>query len=135
VLDGIGVVRAWAFEQLLEVVRGALGGRPLALSLDSNYKRVPVPLLVPLFLPERSEVPSPAPSSCLALPRERSKIALTSSSPKAWLVVISRTSLAVRGPLRPSLWTRDSQVVLDRNAPMTLASVTSGSSLHCLEKH
>jgi hypothetical protein len=37
--------------------------------------------------------------------------------------------------LHPSLWTRDSQVVLDRKAPMTSASMTSGNSLHCLEKH
>ena len=40
----------------------------------------------------------------------------------------------VRGPLRPSLWTRDSQVVPDRKAPMTSASATLGSSLHYQEK-
>ena len=30
----------------------------------------------------------------------------------------------VRGPLRPSLWMRDSQVVPDRKAPITSASAT-----------
>jgi hypothetical protein len=58
-----------------------------------------VPLLVPLFLPERLEVPLPTPSSYLALPQERSKIAPTTSSPKAWLVAMSRSSLVVRAPL------------------------------------
>ena len=78
---------------------------------------------------------SPASSSYLTLPLERSKIALTASSPKAWLVTMSRSSLVVRGPLRPSLWTRDLQVVPDWKAPMMLASATLGNSLHCLEKH
>jgi hypothetical protein len=35
---------------------------------------------------------------------------------------------------RPSLWTRASQVVPDRNALMMSPSATSGSSLYCLEK-
>ena len=38
-------------------------------------------------------------------------------------------------PLWPNLWTKDSQVVLDRKAPMTSASAMSGSSLHYREKH
>ena len=41
----------------------------------------------------------------------------------------------VHGPLHPSLWTRDSQVVLDRKAPMTSALAMLGSSLHYREKH
>ena len=82
------------------------------------------------LLAERSEVPSSAASSCLALPSVRSKTAPTASSPEAWLVAMSRSSLVVRGPLRPSLWTRDSQVVPDRKAPITSASATLGSSLH-----
>jgi hypothetical protein len=47
---------------------------------------------------------------------------------------MSRSSLVVCEPMHPSLWTRDSQVVPDRKAPMMMASVTSGSSLHYLEK-
>jgi hypothetical protein len=39
-----------ALEQLLEVARGALGGRLLALSFGSSYERGPVPLLVPPFI-------------------------------------------------------------------------------------
>ena len=54
------------------------------------------------LLVEQLEAPSLAPSSRLALPSERSKIALTASSPEAWLVAMSRSSLVVRGPLRPA---------------------------------
>ena len=60
------------------------------------------------LLVERLEAPSPVPSSRLALPLEWSKIAPIASSPEAWLVVMSKSSLVVRGPLRPSLWMRDS---------------------------
>ena len=49
-------------------------------------------------------------------------------------MVMSRSSLVVRGPLRPSLWTKDSQVVLDSKAPITSALATLGSSLHYREK-
>jgi hypothetical protein len=49
-------------------------------------------------------------------------------------VVMSRSFLVVLGHLRPSLWTKDSQVDPDKKAPMTSVSVTSGSLLHCLEK-
>ena len=87
------------------------------------------------FFFERLEGPSSVSSSRLALPLERSKITPTASSPEAWMVTMLRSSLVVQGPLHPSLWTRDSQVVLDRKAPMTSASATSGNSLHYLEKH
>jgi hypothetical protein len=86
-----------------------------------------------LFFMERLEAPSLVSSSCLALPWGWSKIAPTASSPKAWLVAMSRSSLVVLRCLCPSLWTRDSQVVPDRKAPMTSASATLGSSLRCLE--
>ena len=55
------------------------------------------------FLLGRLGAPSPASSSHFALPLRRSKIAPTASSLEAWLVVMSRSSLVVRGPLRPSL--------------------------------
>jgi hypothetical protein len=87
-----------------------------------------------LFFLEWLEAPSSATSSRFALPQERSKIALTTSSPEAWLVAMSRSSLVVLGHLRPSLWTRDSYVVPDSKSPMTSASTMSGSSLHCPEK-
>jgi hypothetical protein len=47
------------------------------------------------FFFERLEAPSLASSSCLALPRTWSKIALIASSPEAWLVAMSRSSLVV----------------------------------------
>jgi hypothetical protein len=56
------------------------------------------------------------------------------SSPEAWLVAMSRSSLVVLGRLCLSLWTSNSQVVPDRKSLMTSVSATSGSSLHCLEK-
>jgi hypothetical protein len=49
------------------------------------------------------------------------------------LVVMSISSLALVGVLRPSLLTRSRQVVLARNAPMTSESVTLGSSVRCFE--
>jgi hypothetical protein len=41
----------------------------------------------------------------------------------------------VRGLLHPNSWTRDSQVVPDKNALIALASATLGNTLHSLEKH
>ena len=86
------------------------------------------------FLLGQLEAPSSASSSRFALPLGWSKIASTASSPEAWLVAMSRSSLVVCGPLHPSLWTRDSQVVPDRKAPMMSVSATLGSSLHYREK-
>jgi hypothetical protein len=37
--------------------------------------------------------------------------------------------------LRPNLWTKHSQVVPDKKAPITLVLVTLGSSLHYQQKH
>ena len=45
----------------------------------------------------------PASSSRFALPLGQSKTTLTASSPEVWLVAMSRSSLVVHGPLRPSL--------------------------------
>ena len=55
------------------------------------------------FLLGRLEAALPASLSRFALPLERLKIVPTASSPEAWLVVMSRSSLVVCGPLRPSL--------------------------------
>ena len=55
------------------------------------------------LLAKRLETPSPVPSSRLALPSRQSKIAPTASSPKAWLVAMSRSYLVVHRPLHPSL--------------------------------
>jgi hypothetical protein len=123
VLDGVGMVQAWP-----------LVGAFLPFCSAVATSEAPCRCLFLFFLPERFEVPSPVPLSRLALPRERSKIAPTASSPEVWLVAMSRSSLVVCGPLHPSLWTRDSQVVPDRNGPKTSSLATSGSSLHCLEK-
>ena len=50
------------------------------------------------------------------------------------LVAMSRSSLVVRVLLRPSLWTKDSHVLPDKNAPTTSASATLGTALHSFEK-
>jgi hypothetical protein len=46
-------------------------------------------------------------------------------------VVMLRSSLVVCGRLLPNLWTRGSQVITDKKAPITSVSATLGSSLHC----
>jgi len=101
-LDGEGMVWAWTFEQLLKVVWGTLGGLLTPFAVGSGHERALVPLLVLLFIGAVG-VPSSVSSSCFALPLGQSKIAPTASSPEAWLVAMSRSSLVVRGPLRPSL--------------------------------
>ena len=52
---------------------------------------------------------------------------------EAWFVAMSSRSRVVQGFRQPSLWIRDSQVVLERNALMKFASTTSGRELHCFE--
>ena len=49
-LDGEGMVRAWPFEQLLEVVRGTLGGLSTPLAVGSGHERALAPLLVLLLV-------------------------------------------------------------------------------------
>ena len=49
-LDGESMVRTWSFEQLLEVVWGALGGLPTPLAVGSGHERAPTPLLVLLLV-------------------------------------------------------------------------------------
>ena len=48
-LDGDGMVRAWTFEQLLEVVRGTLGGLSTPLMVGGGHERALTPLLVLLL--------------------------------------------------------------------------------------
>ena len=62
-------------------------------------------------------------SARLALPLSRPplKTALTTSSPEVWLVEMSSRSRVVWGFRQPSLWIRDLQFVLKRNALMTSA--------------
>ena len=43
------MVRVWPFEQLLEVVRGTLGGLPALLAVGSGHERALTPLLVLLL--------------------------------------------------------------------------------------
>ena len=50
VLDGKSMVRAWPFEQLLEVVRGTLGGLLTPLAVGSGHERALAPLLVLLLV-------------------------------------------------------------------------------------
>ena len=101
-LDGEGMVQTWPFEQLLEVVRGNLCEllTPLRLAVATSE---PSRRCLFFFLAGRFEAPSSASSSRFALPLRRSKIAPTASSPEAWLVVMSRSSLVVHRSLRPSL--------------------------------
>ena len=115
------------------MVWGTLGGLSTPLTVGSGHERI-LMLCLFFFLLGLLEAPSLPSTSRFALPLGQSKIAPTASSPKAWLVMMSRSSLVVHGPLCSSLWTKDSLVVLDRKAPMTSASATLGSSLHCREK-
>ena len=48
-LDGEGMVRAWPFEQLLEVVRGTLSGLSAPLAAGDGHEQVLTPLLVLLL--------------------------------------------------------------------------------------
>ena len=100
--DGEGIVRAWPFEQLFEVVWGALGGLPTPL-WSAVAMSEPSHRCLFFFLAGQLEAPSPVSSSQFTLSLRRSKIAPTASSPKAWLVVMLRSSLVVCGPLHPSL--------------------------------
>ena len=49
-LDGESMVRAWPFEQLLEVVRGTLGGLLNPLVVGSGHEQALMPLLVLLLV-------------------------------------------------------------------------------------
>ena len=44
------MVRAWLFEQLLEVVWGTLGGLPTPLAVGGGHERALAPLLVLLLV-------------------------------------------------------------------------------------
>jgi hypothetical protein len=70
-----------------------------------------------------------APLGCLSF----RKMASAAFCPKANLVAMSISSLALVGVLRPSLLTRSWQVVPTRNATMTSESVMLGSSVRCFE--
>ena len=87
------------------MIRGALDWCSTGFSLAVATSESPCPFWF-FFLFERSEGPSSASLSHFALPLERSKIAPTTSLLEAWLVMMSMSSLVVRGPLRPNLWTR-----------------------------
>ena len=96
------MVWTWSFEQLLKVVWGALGGllTPLQSVVATSE---PSRRCLLFFLLGRLEASSLASSSRFALPLGWSKIAPTASSPEASLAVMSRSSLVVHEPLRPSL--------------------------------
>ena len=49
ILDGEGMVRAWPFEQLLEVVRGNLSGLLTPFAVGGGHERALMPLLVLLL--------------------------------------------------------------------------------------
>jgi len=49
VLDGERMVRAWPFEQLLEVVRGTLNGLPTPFAVGGGHERALAPLPVLLL--------------------------------------------------------------------------------------
>ena len=79
---------------------GPVVGFPLLRSAAATSD---LPARCLFFLFGRLEVPSP-PSASRFLPlSKRLKIALTASSPAAWLEAMSRSSLVVTGLLRPSL--------------------------------
>ena len=96
------MVWAWPFEQLLEVVWSTLRGLLPPLQSVVAMSEPSCSCLF-FFLMGRLEAPLSASSSYFALPFRQLKIALTTSSPEAWMVVMSRSSLVVRRPLHPSL--------------------------------
>ena len=96
------MVRAWYFEQLLEVVRGTLGGLSTPLMVGDGHERTLMPLLV-LFHAGMvggafAGVLVPL---CLALEAVEDRFDRLLA--EAWLVVMSRSSLVVYGPLSPNL--------------------------------
>ena len=85
---------------------------------------------------DRSDGRSPrrSVSDLSSFARPRSKLACTASSPVAKVMAKSRRSQAVRGFLRPSLWTSALDVVPQVKALITSASLVSSSSLRFHEK-
>ena len=134
-LDGVGVVGAWALYELVEVVRLALLGL-LAYAISCGDQRgvgrSPSILLV-LFAPLRGGALVLVLMLGLALVPASTKDTLIASSPKAWFMVMSSRSRVVRGFRQPSLWIRDSHVVPERNALMMSGSTISGRELYRFE--
>ena len=91
------MVQAWPFEQLLEVVRGTLGGLLTPFAVGSGRRCL-------FFLLGQLEAPLLVSLSRFALPLGRSKITPIASLPKAWLVAMSRSSLVVHGPVTPRVF-------------------------------
>jgi hypothetical protein len=139
VLDGPLMIGAWLLEHLIEEISTSRRF-PRVLVLSSGDKvrvggvafrlRLLLVLLLGAVLSGRlGDVFRLAALSCLSF----RKMASTASWPEANLVVMSISSLALVGVLRPSLLTRSRQVVPARNEPMTSESVTLGSSVRCFE--
>ena len=86
----------WArpLEHFFEVPWSALYGLSAPLAVGSGHERVIAPLLLILSF---GGTVGGAFAGALVLPR------LAVGTVEDWLVVMSRSSLVVRGPLRPSL--------------------------------
>ena len=84
------------------MVSGTVGGLPTPMR-SAVAMSEPLCRCLFFFLLGRLEVPSSASSTRFALALGWSNIASTASSPEAWLVVMSMSSLVIRGPLCPSL--------------------------------
>ena len=134
-LDGVGVVGAWAIHELVEVIRLALLGL-LAHVIgrgDQHGVGQSMPILLVLLAPLCGGALILILALGLALVLASVETASTASSPEVWFMATSSRLWVVRGFRQPSLWIRDSQVVPERNALMTSASMTSGRELHRLE--
>jgi hypothetical protein len=139
VLDGTLMIGARLLEHLVEQVGAS--GRLLRVPVLGGGDKVRVGgvafrwrlLLALLPRAARSrrlrDVFRLAPLRLLVLPEDGLDRLLT----RGELVVMSISSLALVGVLRPSLLTRPRQVVPARNASMTSESVMLGSSVRCFE--
>ena len=131
----MGVVGAWTLHELVEVVGLALLGLLARVIVHSDQSRVgrSAPILLVLFAPLRGGALVLVLALGLALVLASTKDCSTTSSSEAWFVVTSSRSWVVRGFRQPSLWTKDSQVVPERNALTTSTSMTSSRELHSLD--
>jgi hypothetical protein len=116
------------------MIGGLPGGRHTSLMVGGSYEGTPV---VPLLLLLPWAVRGALASALIAL---RLALATVKDPPSHLLtqgmtLAMSRSSLVVHRLLHPSLWSRDSQVVPDRNALIMLASAMLGNALHSLVKH
>ena len=129
------MIGAWLLEHLVEEA-GCSRGSLSVLAIHHSEKascRPYFPFRPFFFLGSREAEALVASSFSFPLAFSLEKIAPTTSSLEAKLVVMLSSWLVLVGVLRSSSFTKSLQVVPAMNAPMTSESLTLGSSVH-LEK-